>query len=113
MWISAGETTLTRRGHVLCFPHRIPRKGDGVVGSNTIVVDVNRGTLGLAQPYEFRRDGWPFCPQCGEDEVYSVKSLSWIEPRRPTLEELAGGGFRCYACDWSIERLVTRAEAVA
>lgn len=26
------------------------------------------------RPYEFRKDGWPLCPQCGEDELYHVRN---------------------------------------
>lgn len=38
---------------------------------------------------ERRRDGWPLCPRCGEDELYSLAIPATIE----TIEA-------CYACNW-------------
>ena len=38
---------------------------------------------------EFRDDGWPLCPQCGEDELWSPASPA-------TIETISG----CYRCDW-------------
>jgi hypothetical protein len=54
-------------------------------------------------PYkEFRKDGWPFCPRCGEDELYSHKMLHWHgDGERPTIEECIKGGMTCYNCSWS------------
>jgi len=37
----------------------------------------------------FRKDGWPLCPSCGEDEAYSLAI-----PADPV--KLDG----CYACGW-------------
>lgn len=48
--------------------------------------------------YEYRADGWPLCPNCGEDEMYS---LHFSETRRnipPTLGEYLSRPLRCYAC---------------
>ena len=50
-----------------------------------------------------RADGWPLCPTCGEDEVWSpliVEDDSGY-PRTPTLEEyMEYGAFECLACGW-------------
>lgn len=35
----------------------------------------------------FRPDGWPLCPQCGQDELYSLENP-------PTIESIRG----CYLC---------------
>jgi len=37
----------------------------------------------------FREDGWPMCPQCGEDELYSLDMPA-------TVASIVG----CYACRW-------------
>jgi predicted RNA-binding Zn-ribbon protein involved in translation (DUF1610 family) len=37
----------------------------------------------------YRADGWPLCPQCGEDELWS-RAI----PARPTDE------LTCYLCGW-------------
>lgn len=53
---------------------------------------------------ERRPDGWPLCPQCEEDELYSRYS--------PTCREIEAGtndailrlylacGVKCYFCGW-------------
>lgn len=38
---------------------------------------------------EFRPDGWPLCPQCGDDELYSLANPA-------TIATIQG----CYRCDW-------------
>ena len=55
-------------------------------------------------PYsEFREDGWPLCPACGQDElfagVHSETEQRVYEDRghRPTISMIEG----CYACHWS------------
>ncbi len=52
--------------------------------------------------FSFRQDGWPFCPSCHQDELYSTIMMAWDgqEPR-PTLEECMAGELKCYACQWS------------
>jgi hypothetical protein len=40
--------------------------------------------------YEYRKDGWPLCPGCGEDELWSRA----LDPR-------ATDPLRCYRCGWS------------
>lgn len=40
--------------------------------------------------------GWPLCPVCGEDEVYS---LIWNSDRpQPSLGEFLAGPLACYSC---------------
>lgn len=48
---------------------------------------------------EFRKDGWPLCPKCGEDELYS--QMPWTdESNKPTIGEFIEGGLQCYRCQW-------------
>lgn len=48
---------------------------------------------------EYRPDGWPLCPQCGEDELYS--HLIWDGcGERPPLEDWIEAGIGCYVCQW-------------
>lgn len=42
--------------------------------------------------YEYRADGWPLCPECGEDELYSIRSFD--EPPD------ASHPMRCYVCSF-------------
>lgn len=39
---------------------------------------------------EFRADGWPLCPKCGDDELFSLSVPA-------TIETIEG----CYFCRWS------------
>ena len=57
-------------------------------------------------PYkEFRADGWPLCPSCGEDELWSAAMLHWMgDGPRPTLEACLAGDMTCYRCNWSSKR---------
>lgn len=49
----------------------------------------------------YRRDGWPLCPRCGEDELASDLMLGWNgDPPRPTLAECFTWPFYCYRCQW-------------
>lgn len=43
---------------------------------------------------EFRKDGWPLCPRCEEDELWS--SVAIAATRTVTLEECWNGDFTCY-----------------
>jgi hypothetical protein len=45
---------------------------------------------------EFRKDGWPLCPRCGEDELYSLR---WMGPDPPpSLGEFIDTIEGCYSC---------------
>ena len=54
-------------------------------------------------PYkEFRADGWPYCPVCEEDELYSCVMLAYRgQGERPTIEECIAGEMACYLCGWN------------
>lgn len=53
-----------------------------------------------AQPYQFRADHWPICPNCGNDELWSPL-ISYNLDVRPTIQEYIDAGLRCYYCQWS------------
>lgn len=42
-----------------------------------------------------RRDGWPCCPQCGEDELMSTAPVALGRRPEPT------DPMRCLGCGWS------------
>jgi predicted RNA-binding Zn-ribbon protein involved in translation (DUF1610 family) len=48
------------------------------------------GDLPTTVDYEYRKDGWPLCPECGEDELWSTRSFD--EPPDPSHP------MRCYNC---------------
>ena len=56
--------------------------------------------------YEFKKDGWPFCPFCGDDELWCPDSVKFQKDnqRPPTVEECIKMGLACYHCGWSSER---------
>lgn len=48
----------------------------------------------------YRKDGWPLCPRCEEDELYNhVGSKPPYSPNIPLVEYFAEP-FRCYYCNW-------------
>lgn len=47
-----------------------------------------------------RTDGWPLCPHCGQDELWSPLVWDGIG-ERPTLGAYAAAGLRCYYCHWT------------
>jgi hypothetical protein len=55
---------------------------------------------------EFRKDGWPLCPRCQEDELCSLYLLTDHAMARSmvgeiiSVEECLRYPFRCYQCDW-------------
>lgn len=54
---------------------------------------------GKAQYKEFRKDGWPLCPNCGEDELWS--RLLWTGyGESPPMEDYIKDGLQCYRCQW-------------
>jgi hypothetical protein len=57
----------------------------------------------LLDVYEYRADGWPLCPRCGEDELWSL--LQWNgEGERPPMSEYIVAGLSCYYCSWTKEK---------
>lgn len=57
---------------------------------------------------EKRSDGWPLCPGCGEDELYS---LIWRGGPKPSLSEFLASRLRCYLCGWDSERRAIQPKA--
>ncbi len=61
-------------------------------------------TGGGENPFvEFRKDGWPLCPNCKEDELWCPGSTEFYmeSGRNPTIEECIKMGLGCYWCrDW-------------
>jgi hypothetical protein len=54
--------------------------------------------------WEKRADGWPFCPRCGEDELWS--GLAWDgKGERPSMKAYIMAGLTCYKCNWKSEDL--------
>lgn len=51
---------------------------------------------------DFRQDGWPLCPFCKEDELYSVLMLKCTsDADRPTILQCMRNVMRCYRCSWA------------
>ena len=55
---------------------------------------------GLKAFKEFRADGWPLCPNCGEDELWCPGLVAYYNSnqRNPTVQECIRLGLRCYRC---------------
>ena len=45
------------------------------------------------RPVYYRPDGWPLCPKCGKDKLYSVERI----PQR----SLPSDRLACYECPWT------------
>lgn len=63
----------------------------------------------------YRADGWPLCPQCDEDELYSHVCLRWAgKVENPTMADCLAGEFTCYRCNWASDskRMVKAAEVL-
>jgi hypothetical protein len=56
--------------------------------------------LSPSKPIAFRADGWPLCPICGEDELYSLSI--------PANREEIHGCYRCGAAHQILERHARR-----
>ena len=51
---------------------------------------------------EFTEAGWPLCPVCEEDELYSILMLNYHgEGERPSISQCLAGEMRCYRCNWT------------
>jgi hypothetical protein len=54
------------------------------------------------EPTSYRADGWPDCPRCGNDELWSKVMMAWDGTgERPTMAACYDRSFACYACRWS------------
>lgn len=49
--------------------------------------------------YATRADGWPLCPMCHEDELWSPFAWDGTDPK-PPMQAWIDAGLRCYACLW-------------
>jgi hypothetical protein len=47
----------------------------------------------------FRADGWPLCPQCGEDELWSPYYWEGTGVQ-PPIQTYIDAGLTCYQCHW-------------
>jgi hypothetical protein len=63
------------------------------------------GLSQLAVRYDYRADGWPLCPRCGEDELMSTIPLHQANPHLSGPISLVAATpldpMRCLACNWS------------
>ena len=57
--------------------------------------------------YETRKDGWPLCPRCGEDELWSPLIPDPLDSHPPIAAYIAAG-LRCYKCGWDSDPLAVR-----
>lgn len=67
---------------------------------------VLQGGIGMSRPVtdffsEFRADGWPLCPRCGLDELYS--HIAQPVPDGATVLDWVQAGLTCYACQFQIQ----------
>lgn len=59
--------------------------------------------------YQYRKDGWPLCPQCGEDELASTHPVTNGARRDGTVvghlvrQPKPTDPMRCYLCKWEGE----------
>lgn len=60
----------------------------------------HRRYKGLPEHTRYRADGWPLCPCCGNDEVYSL--LHPTEATAP-LQDYIDAGMACYQCSFTLE----------
>lgn len=51
--------------------------------------------------HEFREDGWPLCPKCGEDELSS--RLVWPNLEKPSMIAFVHAGMTCLKCGFEVE----------
>lgn len=49
--------------------------------------------------FKTRPDGWPLCPVCGEDELWSGFMWDGNDPK-PPMSAWIDHGMRCYRCNW-------------
>lgn len=58
----------------------------------------------ITSPFkEFRKDGWPFCPDCGNEEL-GAPHYNYPIDYKPTVEDYIRAGLKCYACGWRDKR---------
>ena len=53
--------------------------------------------------HDFRSDGWPLCPKCGEDELSSP--FAWDgKPPKPPMIAWIHAGVKCLHCGFELEK---------
>jgi hypothetical protein len=64
---------------------------------------------------KYRDDGWPICPDCGEDELMSFAMMEYAcrlalcsahEPKRPSIEQCLREPFKCNMCGSIIDNVL-------
>ncbi len=50
---------------------------------------------------EFRNDGWPLCPRCGEDELFTLALWPDWQVSTPPLAWCVARIDGCYRCAWA------------
>jgi hypothetical protein len=82
------------------------------IDPHTFIDQQKTGTVPLVTFTEFRSDGWPLCPACGEDELYSFLSMrdpfyvmNYFDEHgsNPPIQEYIDAGMCCYFCSWRHE----------
>lgn len=95
---------------------RLSRDKSGREEAKRIGVDVivlnhlehGRGPI-IEQFKDFRKDGWPVCPKCGDEELWCPGFVAWTrEEDKPTLAQCYFKGFKCYRCSWESAEERTR-----
>ena len=57
--------------------------------------------------YLTRADGWPLCPVCEEDELYSM--FNWDgRGEKPPMEAWLDDGLKCYLCGSEFSRVYVK-----
>jgi hypothetical protein len=94
----------TPRGQVITRWEPTPEERRAIVeGADIFVTLLSRGPINPllvslgnydfklfeAGLWQYRADGWPLCPACGEDELHSRETIA--SPLDP---------LRCYRCGW-------------
>lgn len=60
------------------------------------------GQMDIGRFKEYRKDGWPLCPRCNDDELLSCLMMVWCKRcTKPTLAQCLSNGFFCLNCDWA------------
>jgi hypothetical protein len=62
---------------------------------------------------EFRSDGWPLCPRCGEDELWSPFMPQGPDYAPGTIDQYVAEGLVCYRCNYHFPGEAERHAAAA
>ncbi len=66
---------------------------------------IENGTacLDMHEFEDYRADGWPLCPKCGNDELQNPR-VGTGAVTTPTLQAFIQDGLKCLACGWESEQ---------